>query len=66
VPHQRGPYSGALIPDGGLAALDCEVTQRILAGDHLLLIAFVRAVAYVAESGEPLIRFAGRYLAPPG
>jgi flavin reductase (DIM6/NTAB) family NADH-FMN oxidoreductase RutF len=66
VPYQRGPYSGALIPDGGLAALDCEVIQRILAGDHLLLIASVRAVPYLAESGEPLIRFAGRYLAQPG
>jgi len=64
VPYQRGPFSGALIPDGGLAALECEVTQRLEAGDHLLVIASVPQVAYLAESGEPLIRFAGRYLAP--
>ena len=38
VPHQRGPVSGALIPDGGLAALECEVTQRLEAGDHLLVL----------------------------
>jgi flavin reductase (DIM6/NTAB) family NADH-FMN oxidoreductase RutF len=62
VPHQRGPRSGALIPDGGLAALDCEVAQRVPAGDHLLVIASVLAVPYLAETGDPLIRFAGRYL----
>jgi flavin reductase (DIM6/NTAB) family NADH-FMN oxidoreductase RutF len=63
VPHQRGRESGALIPDGGLAALECEVTERIPAGDHLLVIAAVRHVPYLAEAGQPLIRFAGRYLA---
>ena len=64
VPHRRGPVSGALIPDGGLAALECEVTQRLEAGDHLLVLASVPHATYLAESGEPLIRFAGRYLAP--
>lgn len=63
VPHQRGRDSGALIPDGGLAALECEVTERIPAGDHLLALATVRHVPYLAEAGQPLIRFAGRYLA---
>ncbi|HEY9244090.1 MAG TPA: flavin reductase family protein [Streptosporangiaceae bacterium] len=63
VPHQRGRESGALIPDGGLAALDCEATERIPAGDHLLVLATVRHVPYLAEGGQPLIRFAGRYLA---
>ena len=61
VPHQRGAASGALIPGGGVAALECEATQRVPAGDHLLVIASVLRVPYVAESGEPLIRFAGRY-----
>jgi flavin reductase (DIM6/NTAB) family NADH-FMN oxidoreductase RutF len=64
VPHQRGLHSGALIPDGGLAALDCEVIQRTPAGDHLLVIASVLAVPYLAETGDPLIRFAGKYLPP--
>ncbi|HTT50680.1 MAG TPA: flavin reductase family protein [Streptosporangiaceae bacterium] len=63
VAHQRGQVSGALIPDGGLAALECDVTERVPAGDHLLAIAAVRHVPYLAEAGEPLIRFAGRYLA---
>ena len=61
TPHARGEASGALIPDGGLAALECEATQRLPAGDHLLVIASVLNVAYVADGGHPLIRFAGRY-----
>jgi len=61
VPHRRGALSGALIPEGGLAALECEVTQRVPAGDHLVLIARVVAVPYQAPSGDPLIRFRGRY-----
>jgi flavin reductase (DIM6/NTAB) family NADH-FMN oxidoreductase RutF len=61
VSHRRGPASGALIPDGGVAALECEAVQRVPAGDHLLVIALVLGVPYVAETGEPLIRFAGRY-----
>lgn len=63
VPHHRGVRSGALIADGGLAALECEVTQRVPAGDHLLVLAVVLAVDAVAESGDPLIRYRGRY--PP-
>ena len=59
--HHRGELSGALIADGGLAALECGVIQRIPAGDHLLLIAAVLAVSYVAEAGAPLVRFRGGY-----
>jgi flavin reductase (DIM6/NTAB) family NADH-FMN oxidoreductase RutF len=61
VPHARGAASGALIPSGGLAALECSVARRVPAGDHLLVIASVVGVPYVAESGDPLIRFRGRY-----
>jgi flavin reductase (DIM6/NTAB) family NADH-FMN oxidoreductase RutF len=61
MPHHRGELSGALIADGGLAALECSVTQRVPAGDHLVLVAAVRAVPYVAETGAPLIRFRGGY-----
>ena len=52
VPHQRGRQSGALIPDGGLAALECEVTERVQAGDHLLVIATVRHVAVPGRIGR--------------
>jgi flavin reductase (DIM6/NTAB) family NADH-FMN oxidoreductase RutF len=61
VPHVRGAASGALVPSGGLAALECSVARRIPAGDHLLVISAVEGVTYVAEGGEPLVRFRGRY-----
>ena len=62
VSHRRGRASGALIVDGGLAALECSAEQRIPAGDHLLIIARVTSVPYVADSGQPLVRFRHRYL----
>jgi flavin reductase (DIM6/NTAB) family NADH-FMN oxidoreductase RutF len=62
VPHRRGPDSGALIADGGLAALECAAEQRIEAGDHLLVIARVTGVPYVGDAHDPLVRFDGRYL----
>jgi flavin reductase (DIM6/NTAB) family NADH-FMN oxidoreductase RutF len=65
VPHERGARSGALIPGGGLAALECEAVQRVEAGDHVLVIARVLDVAYQSEAGQPLIRFRGRYPALP-
>ncbi len=61
VPHVRGADSGALIPSGGLAALECSVARRVPAGDHLLVVCAVESVPYVSEAGEPLIRFRGRY-----
>ncbi len=63
VPHRRGELSGALIPESGLAAIECSAGQRVPAGDHLLVIAAVTAVPYVAAGGQPLVRFRGRY--PP-
>ena len=62
VPHRRGQDSGALIVEAGLAALECAAAQVIPAGDHLLVIAQVTGVPYVAEAGEPLIRFRRQYL----
>jgi flavin reductase (DIM6/NTAB) family NADH-FMN oxidoreductase RutF len=61
VAHERGQVSGALIPAGGLAAFECEVTTRIPAADHVLVMGHVLAVPYVSEAGEPLIRFRGGY-----
>jgi len=61
VPHHRGELSGALIADAGLVAMECEVSQLVLAGDHLLVIARVLLVAKEAEAGDPLIRFRGGY-----
>ena len=66
VPHRRGADSGALIVDGGLAALECSAERLVTAGDHLLVIAGVTGVVYVAGSGEPLIRVRGRYVLARG
>ncbi len=62
VPHRRGPASGALIPEGGLTALECSAERLVTAGDHLLVIAGVTGVPYHTAAGEPLIRFRSRYL----
>jgi flavin reductase (DIM6/NTAB) family NADH-FMN oxidoreductase RutF len=62
VAHRRGPVSGALIVEGGLAALECSAEQVWPAGDHLLVIARVTSVPYVSDGGEPLIRFRRHYL----
>jgi flavin reductase (DIM6/NTAB) family NADH-FMN oxidoreductase RutF len=62
VPHRRGPISGALIVEGGLAALECSAEQVRPAGDHLLVVARVTGVPYVSDAGEPLIRFRRGYL----
>jgi len=62
VPHRRGPACGALIPEGGLAALECAAERLVTAGDHVLVIAGITGVPYVTGSGEPLIRFRRRYL----
>ncbi len=61
MPHARGRHSGALIPAGGLAALDCATESRTRAGDHFMIIGRVLDVPYVADSAEPLIRFRGGY-----
>jgi flavin reductase (DIM6/NTAB) family NADH-FMN oxidoreductase RutF len=44
-----------------VAAIDCEVRQRVPAGDHLLVIAEVTATVYADDGAVPLIRFRGRY-----
>jgi flavin reductase (DIM6/NTAB) family NADH-FMN oxidoreductase RutF len=62
VAHERGETSGALIPAGGLAAFECRVATRIPIADHVVFIGHVIAVPYVAEVGEPLVRFRGGYL----
>jgi flavin reductase (DIM6/NTAB) family NADH-FMN oxidoreductase RutF len=62
TPYRRGPRSGALIVEGGLAALECATERVMTAGDHLLVMGRVTGVAYVTEAGEPLVRFRRRYL----
>ncbi|MFF4156130.1 flavin reductase family protein [Streptomyces sp. NPDC001678] len=61
VPHERGAVSGAPLIEGTLATLECRTEQRVVAGDHTLVIGRVlRAVTPAVESG-PLAYFRGRY-----
>ena len=61
VPHHRGQASGALIVEGGLAALECAASQVLWVGDHVLVVAQVTNVPYVTDAAEPLIRFRRGY-----
>ena len=61
VAHRRGEASGALIVEGGLAALECAGERVLSAGDHLLVVARVTSIPYVTDSVEPLIRFRRSY-----
>ncbi|QVQ55100.1 flavin reductase [Spiractinospora alimapuensis] len=64
-PHHRAPVSGALVLDTALAALDCRVRERTLAGDHVVYLADVTELVEVSgprgERSAPLVRYQGRY-----
>jgi flavin reductase (DIM6/NTAB) family NADH-FMN oxidoreductase RutF len=60
LPHHRGPVSGGLIADGGVAALECETVRRIPAGDHTLVLARALAVDYLGQD-DPLLYVRRRY-----
>lgn len=61
VPHHRGARSEALIVDEGRTALECETRRRVPAGDHVVFLAEVTSVDYVAADRPPLIRVDHRY-----
>lgn len=61
VPHHRGEHSGALVVEGGVAALELETSQVVPAGDHTLFVAQVLDVAYTDKDILPLVRLRGRY-----
>ena len=65
VPWHRAPVSGAIVLDGGLAALDCRLDRVVEAGDHVLALLEVVAVPVLAGAGDPLLRFRGRYVDGP-
>lgn len=51
--------TGAPVLAGVLAVLECEMWQRVEAGDHTLCLGLVRRVE--CRDGQPLIYFASRY-----
>lgn len=67
--HDLAPGEGEVLATGSpllkgrLAGLDCEVQERVDAGDHVILIG--RVVAYDSRAGSPLIYTNRQYLEGP-
>nr|WP_241839452.1 flavin reductase family protein [Streptomyces sp. CB02058] len=61
LPCIRGEVTGALVMDGALATLECRTEQRVVAGDHTLVIGRVLGASLPRTDGDPLTYFKGRY-----
>ncbi|MEU2654412.1 flavin reductase family protein [Streptomyces sp. NPDC007325] len=61
LPYTRGEVSGAPLLGGALTTLECRTENRVVAGDHTLVIGRVLSVGLPAPDGEPLTYFRGRY-----
>ncbi|MER5771486.1 flavin reductase family protein [Streptomyces sp. NPDC001985] len=61
VPRVRGELSGAPLIGGALATLECRTEQRVVAGDHTLVIGRVLSAGVPVAEGGPLMYFRGKY-----
>ncbi|MET9515383.1 flavin reductase family protein [Streptomyces sp. NPDC002994] len=61
IPHTRGTASGAPLIGGALAVVECGTEQRVVAGDHTLVIGRVLEVDVASGDDGPLAYFKGRY-----
>ncbi|MES9591985.1 flavin reductase family protein [Streptomyces sp. NPDC088190] len=61
LPHTRGEVSAAPLIGGALATLECRTEQRVVAGDHTLVIGRVLAATLPSTEGAPLMYFRGQY-----
>ncbi|WMX45829.1 flavin reductase family protein [Streptomyces roseicoloratus] len=61
LPYTRGTHSGAPLMGGALATLECRTENRVLAGDHTLVIGRVLDTRLPSAEGGPLTYFRGRY-----
>jgi flavin reductase (DIM6/NTAB) family NADH-FMN oxidoreductase RutF len=66
APWRRAAYSGAIVLEEGLAALDCRLERTVEAGDHVLALLEVQDVPVLDERAAPLIRHRGRYVGESG
>ncbi|MFF8787359.1 flavin reductase family protein [Streptomyces sp. NPDC015125] len=57
----RGEVSGAPLIGGALATMECRTEQRVMAGDHTLVIARVLATSVSNDDDGPLTYFRGKY-----
>ncbi|MGW2519962.1 flavin reductase family protein [Streptomyces sp. NPDC001617] len=61
IPYVRGKATGAPLVGGALATLECRTEQRVIAGDHTLVIGRVLTAEVPSADGGPLAYFRGRY-----
>lgn len=61
LPCRRGEVTGAPLVEGSLAALECRTEQRVVAGDHTLVIGRVLTAWLPAAESGPLTYYKGRY-----
>ncbi|MGD3108996.1 flavin reductase family protein [Streptomyces sp. YGL11-2] len=61
LPFVRGEASGAPLIGGALATLECRTEQRVVAGDHTLVIGRVLATTTSDDDDGPLTYFRGKY-----
>ncbi|MFE5732855.1 flavin reductase family protein [Streptomyces sp. NPDC056528] len=62
LPYTRGGASGAPLVGGALAVLECRTENRVVAGDHTLVVGRVlTAGASPADGSGPLTYFQGKY-----
>jgi flavin reductase (DIM6/NTAB) family NADH-FMN oxidoreductase RutF len=61
IPYVRGKATGAPLVGGALATLECRTEQRVIAGDHTLVIGRVLTADVPSADGGPLTYFRGRY-----
>ena len=66
VPWRRATGSGAIVLEGGLAALDCRLDRLVEAGDHVLALLAVEDVPVLNPGAGPLLRLRGRYVDESG
>ncbi|MFD9813764.1 flavin reductase family protein [Streptomyces sp. NPDC059080] len=61
IPHVTGEATGAPLVSGALANLECRTEQRVVAGDHTLVIGRVLTAVAPSEDDGPLTYFRGKY-----
>ncbi|MFF3322190.1 flavin reductase family protein [Streptomyces sp. NPDC002889] len=61
IPNERGEVCGAPLIVGAPATLECRSEQRVVAGDHTLVIGRVLKVGLGSGEIGPLTYFKGRY-----
>jgi flavin reductase (DIM6/NTAB) family NADH-FMN oxidoreductase RutF len=66
VPWRRAEESGAILLEGGLAALDCRLERLVDAGDHVVALLAVEDIAAHNPDARPLLRLRGRYVDESG